>query len=434
MFFKDNIIKQKNGVSLIALILSATLSTAILLGGTIFTKSIMANSVSSKEKLQATELAYNQWLIYEGKPYDAVESDNLDKDANAADNKFAVVTTVGAEEVVDTEGSSKKKHIKIEVYKTNDTDKGQVLAYTLEADKVRPYLNNYYSKGEINSKFTSLNNDMDSRINKANGILALNIPSVPSWTEPVIPAWRNIPDYPKRECPFGYTSLNTDSKFSLRYSAWSDGDLDYTMLEDGEVYFTNSSRAVRTLTVNGVSPGWNVQACGEVVCSSTSPTYRAKKGDRIHLHYYDGSWTIHVKYDSNICRQGADYVLNNSIGQTPIGVAYQVPELRVCDTGEFDNTYRFVRIPADGYMAFFGGRTNSSGRIYHLNPNTGVWRDEGWAGSVGLGGGTQTYVGSGNPAGWSGQSFNSTPYKYRVKKGEYYVTHAQGGTYVIWKI
>lgn len=427
-------IKEHNGLGLISVILSVLISSAVIAGGAVFLKSVIDNSVSSKEKLEATELAYNQWLNYESQAYDDVKSENLDKNANVANNRFAVVTTVGSEETVDSEGSSKKKHIKIEVYKTNNTNKGQVLAYTLESDKVRPYLNNYYSKGEINSKSNGLNTEMDSRINKANGILALNIPAIPSWTEPVIPAWKNLPSYPKKDCPLGYTSINSDSKYSFRYSSWSDGDLDYTMLADGEVYFTNRSRALKTLTVNGVSPDWNVTACGEVVCSSTSPKYRAKKGDKIHLHYWDGSWTIYVKYDNNICKTGADYVLNNTIGHTPIGKAYQLPELRVCDTGEFDNTYRFVRIPVDGYMAFFGGRAYSSGNIYHFTANTSTYRSEGWFSDVGIGRGELTHFGYGNPAEWSGQSFTSTQYKYRVKKGEYYITHAQGGTYVIWEL
>mgnify|MGYP000894538817 CR=1 FL=1 len=212
-------------------------------------------------------------------------------------------------------------------------------------DKVRPFLNNYYSKNEIDNKFNKIDSEIKDKTNKANDILALKIPTVPNWNESVIPSWREIPNYPKRECPMGAKFTALDFQRSTRYHAWSDGDLNYTMLADGEVYFTNSSRALKSLTINGKESGWNVVACGEVRCFSTSPKYRAKKGDEIHLHYWDGDWTIYVKYDVDVCVQTQDYVLNDSIGQTPIRRAYEIPDLRVCDTGEFNNTYRFVRIP-----------------------------------------------------------------------------------------
>ena len=32
--------------------------------------------------------------------------------------------------------------------------------------------------------------------------------------------------------------------------------------------------------------------------------------------YWDGDWTIYVKYDVDVCVQTQDYVLNDSIGQT----------------------------------------------------------------------------------------------------------------------
>lgn len=355
MYLKiNNIIKQKNGMSLIALILGATISFAILISGAIFANDIMANMVSSKEKLQATELAYNQWLIYESKPYDAVESDNLDKDANAADNKFAVVTTVGAEEIVDAEGSSKKKHIKIEVYKTNNTDKGQVLAYTLEADKIRPYLNNYYSKGEIDSKFTGLNTDMDNRINKANGILALYIPPVPSWSEPVIPAWREIPEYKKRDCPITQDLTDEDGKTS----EINGNVLDFTMLENGEVYFTHKNSYFVSVTVNGSTPsGWNVTACGSggnnyhgtLICNGTSPKHRLRKGDKIHLTFIYGVWDVHAKYDNKVCGAGKPDVTYVWRGDTSCN-SDDLPADGVYGSGLFNNTWRMIRIPADGIL------------------------------------------------------------------------------------
>lgn len=124
------------------------------------------------------------------------------------------------------------------------------------------------------------------------------------------------------------------------------------------------------------------------------------------------------------------------MGHTPIPVLNQVKDGWKVDFGEFDNTWKGWRVPCDGFMVPMGGASHSSLRIYRVSGDLPIYRAESYD-EIGRqeSAGKATFIGYGNGS-WATPeqtSLLTAGVIFRVKKGEYYVEHSQGGYIYFWK-
>jgi len=147
----ENHFKSRSGQgSLVGVIVATVMLSMIVAAGTEWYLSMNKSTGRMQEQMEAQSYAYNEWQKILAEDYNGLSS----KDRKNVSDKFDLKRDVGAEKTIS--GNGKEKDVVITVYRKG-TDQ---IAYAMQSGKARPTLDEYYTKSQVDSKITALQNEM----------------------------------------------------------------------------------------------------------------------------------------------------------------------------------------------------------------------------------------------------------------------------------
>lgn len=147
----ENHFRNRSGQGgLVGVIIAAVILSTIIAAGTEWYLSMNKSTGRMQEQMEAQSYAYNEWQKVLAEDYNGLSS----KDRKNVSDKFDLKRDVGAEKTIS--GNGKEKDVVITVYRKG-TDQ---IAYAMQSGKARPTLDEYYTKSQVDSKITALQNEM----------------------------------------------------------------------------------------------------------------------------------------------------------------------------------------------------------------------------------------------------------------------------------
>ena len=147
----ENHFRNRSGQGgLVGVIIATAILSLIIAGATEWYLSMNKSTGRMQEQMEAQSYAYNEWQKVLAEDYNGLSS----KDRKNVSDKFDLKRDVGAEKTIS--GNGKEKDVVITVYRKG-TDQ---VAYAMQSGKARPTLDEYYTKSQVDSKMTALQNEM----------------------------------------------------------------------------------------------------------------------------------------------------------------------------------------------------------------------------------------------------------------------------------
>lgn len=147
----ENHFQSRSGQGgLVGVIIAAVILSTIIAAATEWYLSMNKSTGRMQEQMEAQSYAYNEWQKVLAEDYNGLSS----KDRRNVSDKFDLKRDVGSEKTIS--GNGKEKDVVITVYRKG-TDQ---IAYAMQSGKARPTLDEYYTKSQVDSKITALQNEM----------------------------------------------------------------------------------------------------------------------------------------------------------------------------------------------------------------------------------------------------------------------------------